>query len=158
MVRGRKALVIAAAAAALTFAFVACGGGGDDDGGNGGGATATKPAAAGSPTAAATSSSETPSGGGDNTFTITAKNTLWDTPEIEAAAGPITIILDNQDPGVAHNIEVYKGEDETGELLGSTEISNGPVKHELKLTLEAGDYFYWCVVHPATMLGKLEVK
>lgn len=169
MAHGRKILLIAAAAATLTFAFAACGGGDDDGGGD---ATATRPAAtaaAGSPTSAATSaataaatstasSSETPSTGDGTTLTLVAKNTLWDKDELEAPAGPITIILDNQDPGVAHNLEVYKGEDENGELMGATEIVNGPSKQELKLTLEAGEYFYWCVVHPATMMGELKVE
>lgn len=171
-----KAALLGAAAAVLTVAFVACGSserkatttpaGGKTTAA----ATATKPAATAtagttataaaseSPEATGTAStSETPSAGG-TTLTLVAKNTLFDKTELEAPAGVIHFVLDNQDPGVAHNLEIYKGEDETGEKMGGTEIQNGPVKETLTLTLEKGDYFFWCVVHPATMSGKLVVK
>lgn len=136
----------------LTATMAACGGDGDD-GDNGNGA-AISPAA----TAAVTE----PSGNGDaadsGTLTLVAKDTLFDQSELTAKAGKITFILDNRDAGVAHNLEIFKGGDEDGEMMGATEIANGPGEHKLTLTLEPGEYFYWCVVHPATMRGKLTVE
>ena len=150
-------LGLIAAVAMLALAATACGGG-DDNGNDGNGGNT--PAA--SPTAAATQAS-TPANGDDgeddeNIFTIVSKNTLFDKTEIEAKAGEITLIEDNQDPGLVHNLHVFKGADATGDDLGATELEAGPAKQELKLTLEAGDYFYQCDAHPATMSGTLKVE
>jgi hypothetical protein len=109
----------------LALAAAACGGGDDngDDSGNGG----NTPAAT-----ATTAAASTPDNGGDdgddgdNIFTIVSKNTLFDTTEIEAKAGEITLIEDNQDPGLVHNLHVFKGSDATGEDLGATELETGP--------------------------------
>jgi plastocyanin len=144
---GAAGLAIAAAVAG------ACGGSGSDS-------SATKPAAT---TAATQATQPTQSGGSgeasaDGTITLVAKNTLFDKTELKAKPGPLTIIEDNQDDGIPHNVHVYKGKDNKGQDMGMTQLEAGPIKQELKLTLEAGDYFYVCDVHPATMSGKLEVE
>jgi plastocyanin len=151
-------LGLIAAVAMLALAATACGGDDNgDDGGNGGN----------TPAASATTPASTPDNGGDdgddgedgeNIFTIVSKNTLFDKTEIEAKAGEITLIEDNQDPGLVHNLHVFKGSDATGDDLGATELEAGPAKQELKLNLEAGDYFYQCDAHPATMSGTLKVE
>lgn len=151
-------LGLIAAAAMLALTAAACGGGDDNDDGGDGGNT---------PAATATTAASTPDNGGDdgddgdgeeNVFTIVSKNTLFDKTELEAKAGEITLIEDNQDAGIVHNLHVFKGADATGEDMGATELEAGPAKQELKLTLEAGDYFYQCDAHPATMAGTLTVE
>lgn len=112
----------------------------------------TTPTPGGTPSPAATPSGEA------TTLELIGKNTIFDKTSLEAPAGLIVIKFDNQDGGITHDLEVYKGEDETGELMGKTELANGPIQQELQLTLEPGTYFYWCVVHPATMNGKLTVQ
>lgn len=142
---------IAGLAAAAAIAG-ACGGGGDS------GSSASP--GAGKTTAAATA----PTGNkeqvatADGVLTLIAKNTLWDYSKLKAKPGAITIVEDNQDAGVVHNVHVYKGDDNKGQDMGMTELAAGPVKAELKLTVEKGDYFLVCDAHPATMSAKLDVE
>jgi plastocyanin len=119
--------------------------------------TATATAAA-TTTPAAASTPAASNNGGATTLQLIAKNTLFDKNLLQASAGAITIAMDNQDGGIPHNIHVYKGKDNTGEDMGKTEFEAGPVKQTLTLTLAAGEYFFVCDVHPATMSGKLEVQ
>jgi plastocyanin len=118
-------------------------------------AASTKPA--GTPTQAAAATASGDAGQG-TTITIIAKDALFDKSELTAKTGDVTIIMDNQDPGVPHNLHVFKGTDSKGQDLGKTEIAAGPVKQTLKLTLAAGDYFLVCDVHPATAHAKLKVE
>ncbi len=139
---------ITAAIAALAFAAAACGGGGNDNGSSGGGSTSpTRPSAGG----------EAPS----SELTIVGKNTLFDKNELVAKAGEITITFDNQDGGVPHDFAIFESEDDANagkEPIAATEIENGPVTQTLKVTLEPGEYFYRCNVHPTTMTGTLKVE
>ena len=121
-------------------------------------ATATTAAAAATPAPAIAATPATSAAGAATTLQLIAKNTLFDKSSLQASAGAVTIDVDNQDAGIPHNIHVYKGKDSTGEDIGKTEFEAGPVKQTLKLTLAAGEYFFVCDVHPATMSGKLEVK
>ncbi len=121
-------------------------------------AAQTTPTPEGTPSADATPSPAATPSGEATTLELIGKNTIFDKTSLEAPAGLIVIKFDNQDGGITHDLEVYKGEDATGELMGKTELANGPIQQELQLTLEPGDYFYWCVVHPATMAGKLTVQ
>lgn len=147
-----RTLGLLALAGLLATAAAACGGG-DDDSADGGNGTET-PAA----TTATATEPNGDSGGDGGTLQLIAKNTVYDKSELTARAGKVTFEIDNQDAGVAHNFELFKGSDEDGEMMGATEIANGPNQQKLTLTLEAGEYFYWCVVHPATMRGKLTVE
>lgn len=150
---------LVAAGAALS---AACGGGGG-----------TKPAAPGTAvaTSAATSATTKPSGaatqaatanatgdaGQAATLTLVAKDTAFDKSELKAKPGDVTIVMDNQDPGIPHNLHVFKGTDSNGQDMGKTEFEPGPVKQTLKLNLTAGAYFLVCDVHPATATAKLTV-
>lgn len=109
------------------------------------------------PTEAATATTdETPSGDG-MTLTLVAKNIKFDVKELAAPAGEITFVVDNLDTGVPHNVHIYKGENAKGESQGKSDLKNGPSKDELKLTLEAGEYFFICDAHP-NMKGPLTVS
>lgn len=113
--------------------------------------------AAAEPTGVATATTdETPSGGG-TTLTLIGKNIKFDVKELTAPAGEITFIVDNLDTGVPHNVHIYKGENAKGESMGKSALKNGPSKDELKLTLEAGEYFFVCDAHP-NMKGPLTVS
>lgn len=118
-------------------------------------ATAT---AAASPTAAPRPAGTPSDGGGAQAFTIVGANVIFDVKTIEAKAGTITFIFENKDGGVPHNIAFYRGSDATGEVVGKTEIKNGPATDTIALEFEAGSYFYQCDVHPATMDGTMTVS
>jgi plastocyanin len=137
-----------AAFTVLAFAAAACGGGGEDGGSSGGGSktSPTQPAGGAAPS---------------RELTIVGKNTLFDKNELVAKAGEITITFDNQDGGVPHDFAIFESEDAANageEPIASTEIENGPVTQTLKVTLEPGEYYYRCTVHPTTMTGTLKVE
>ena len=120
------------------------------------------PAAPRTPVATATAEAtatadpnETPSAG--TTLTLVAKDIEFDTDELEAPAGPITFVVDNQDAGVPHNVHIYKGKDVKGESMGKTKLVNGPSVDEVTLDLDADGYFFICDAHP-NMKGKLTVN
>ena len=141
--------------AALLATASACGGGDDDAADQ----EPTKPSAtaANSP-AATTDDGSSDDGDGPSTITLVAKNTLWDKTKLEAKAGEITFLIDNQDGGIVHNFHIYKGADDTGEDMGQTELEAGPVKQTLTVTLGPGTYFFVCDAHPATQAGTIEVE
>jgi plastocyanin len=97
-----------------------------------------------------------PSGEG-TTLEVVGLNTLFDVQELTAPAGTITVVFDNRDGGIVHNIHFYRGTDATGEDIAATELEPGPVVQELTMELEPGEYFYVCDAHPATMTGILTV-
>jgi len=111
---------------------------------------------AGSPTAP--SGSPTATDGEGTTIEIAGVNSTFDKEELTAPAGAITIVFDNQDSGVIHNIHFFKGSDARGEDVGETELEVGPVTQTLEMTLEPGEYFYQCDAHPTTMKGTLTVE
>ncbi len=96
-----------------------------------------------------------PPSGGSATLTIAAVDVLFDTASLSAPAGPITIIFNNDDTAIAHNIQFFAG----SQSIGMTEIKTGPATDTLSLgTLAPGSYFYKCDVHPTTMKGSLKVS
>ncbi len=119
-------------------------------------ATATGAATAAATTAA--SPAATSGGGGGTKLVLIAQNLQWDKTQLSAPAGPITFEIDNQDAGQPHNIHIFKGTDVNGEDKGMTQLSVGPSKDILDVTLDKGEYFYQCDVHPTTMEGKLTVN
>jgi plastocyanin len=141
------------ALALATSLSVACGGGDKTPAATTSAATAATKAP-GTPT----QSTATAVTGQGTTLTLVAKDTLFDQSELKAKPGDVTIVMDNQDPGIPHNLHVFKGTDSKGQDLGKTEIAAGPVKQTLTLNLTAGDYFLVCDVHPATASAKLKVE
>ncbi|CAN5726941.1 hypothetical protein BH20ACT2_BH20ACT2_21420 [soil metagenome] len=84
--------------------------------------------------------------------TVVAEDLAWDPKCIEAPAKePFTIVVDNRDDGIAHNIHLLEAPEPN-----ATELENGPVTQELELTLVAGEYRYVCDIHP-NMTGTLSV-
>lgn len=81
-----------------------------------------------------------------------AESLAWDTGCLEATADErFTIVVDNRDRGVNHNLRLP---DAPGDP--STELEPGPVTQRLELLLDAGDYEFVCDIHP-NMVGTLDV-
>ena len=115
----------------------------------------------GAPTPAATSApaeTATPGGSAGTTLTIIGVSSTFDEEELAAPAGPITIIFDNQDGGVIHNVHFFEGDDADGETVGETELEVGPLEQTLEMDLQPGEYFFQCDAHPPTMNGTLTVS
>src|SRR5690606_39969206 len=88
----------------------------------------------------------------DADVTIAADNIAWDVDCLTAPAGePLTIVVDNRDDGVKHNIAFN---DAPGEP--STDLEAGPVTQELTVDLPAGDHDFICDIHP-NMTGTLRL-
>ena len=77
---------------------------------------------------------------------------------IQAAAGePFSIEFDNRDEATQHNIEIFGGEEPTGDTVFSGDLVTGPNQVIFDIpALDAGTHAFNCVVHP-TMVGKVEV-
>jgi plastocyanin len=78
---------------------------------------------------------------------------------IQAAAGePFSIEFDNQDEATQHNIEIFAGEEPTGDTVFSGDLVTGPDQATYDVpALDAGTHAFNCVVHPTTMIGSIEV-
>jgi plastocyanin len=119
--------------------------------------TPADPGVAATPSAGPEASPTQSAGGGGTTLELAGIGSVFDPEELEAPPGDITIVFDNQDAGVVHNLHVFEGEDADGEDIAETELETGPLVQELPMTLDAGQYFYVCDAHPTTMKGVLEV-
>jgi plastocyanin len=77
---------------------------------------------------------------------------------IQATAGEaFTIEFDNRDEATQHNIEIFAGEEPTGDTVFSGDLVTGPNQVEFDApALDAGTHAFNCVVHP-TMVGSIEV-
>jgi plastocyanin len=98
--------------------------------------------------------SEAPSNDGSVVKEV-AKGIAFVNKDLSAPADvPWKLELDNQDPGIPHNIEI---KDAAGASLFKGEIFNGnAVKVYDVPALAAGDYTFICTVHP-NMVGTLKV-
>lgn len=82
---------------------------------------------------------------------ITADNIAWDTDSIEAPANQdFTIVVDNKDEGVQHNLDIKDTE-------FKTELETGVSAQVLRINLPEGEYQYVCDLHP-NMTGTLTVS
>ncbi|HWP63821.1 MAG TPA: cupredoxin domain-containing protein [Candidatus Binatia bacterium] len=96
---------------------------------------------------------------GGPTLTLVARDIRFSTERLEVEAGtPFTIVFDNQDAGVVHNLAIY---DATGQLVDDarTAFEPGPVEQTLTVpALPGGTYRFVCDAHPREMVGDLVVK
>jgi plastocyanin len=78
---------------------------------------------------------------------------------IQATAGEaFSIEFDNRDEGTQHNIEIFSGEEPTGDTVFQGDLITGPNQVVFKVpALDAGTHAFNCVVHPTTMIGSVEV-
>ena len=78
---------------------------------------------------------------------------------IQATGGePFSIEFDNRDEGTQHNIEVFSGEEPSGDTVFKGDLVTGPNQVVFKVpALDAGTHAFNCVVHPTTMIGSIEV-
>lgn len=91
--------------------------------------------------------------------TVVTKSIAGFEPEcVSVPAGiAFTIVVDNPDAGVSHNLALFEDMAMTMPLPKS-EIAAGPNTMELKAgPLAAGIYHFHCDVHPTTMEGELKV-
>jgi plastocyanin len=89
----------------------------------------------------------------DGQVEIAAVDVAWDTDCLQGPADePLTIVVDNRDEGVNHNLHLT---DAPGEP--TTDLEPGPVTQELVVTLPAGEHRFVCDIHP-NMVGTLELE
>ena len=81
----------------------------------------------------------------DPDVVVVAENMAFDPDAVEVPAEePVTIVIDNRDDGVNHNIHI-----EDAPSPDKTPLERGPSQQALTVTLPAGDYDFVCDIHPA---------
>jgi plastocyanin len=149
LMRTLKVCSLLLSAALLTMA-AACGGDDDDDGGGDQTAAATSPAGG-----AATSA-----GGGEVTFVeADAFDFGFEPSSLSVAAGTeLTFAIANT--GAAPHTFTLYADDGYEEPVDGADTGNMPdgTVGEFTVTLEAGDYFFRCELHPTQMEGALTAE
>jgi plastocyanin len=84
--------------------------------------------------------------------TLVADDLRWDTDCLRTPPGPLTIVVDNRDDGVNHNVHLPSAEGSP-----ATELEEGPSQQELEVDLPPGSYEFICDLHP-NMVGTLTVR
>ncbi len=110
--------------------------------------------------AAATTEGAGGEGGGGGTgtsITIVAQNIAFAQTTFTVPAGrPFTIVFDNRDAGVQHNVQIFDNPDYSGTPVFKGDLVTGPATTTYQVpALEAGTYPFDCVVHP-NMQGSIE--
>jgi plastocyanin len=133
----------------LALGVSACGDDDDDDStGDDGDATATATADTGD------------DGGDEPTFVeIDAADFSFDPTDVIVAGGiDLTFVLSNTG-SAPHTLDIYSDEEFTEAVDGaSTGNVPGGTVGEFTVTLEPGDYFYRCELHPGQMTGTLAAQ
>jgi plastocyanin len=135
----------------LALGLVAVGCGGDDDDENGDGAATTE-----QPAPADTGPAETEAdGGGELKIAADETQLAFDTTELTAPAGTVTITMDNPSE-IPHNVAIEgSGVDEEGDTVEKGGVST------VSADLEPGEYTFYCSVaghQEAGMEGTLTVE
>ncbi|MCT8337483.1 plastocyanin [Methanoculleus sp. Afa-1] len=93
---------------------------------------------------------ETPAAGGAVTVNIAADNLAFDTNTITVPAGAeVTMVFDNQDQGIPHNVAVYDSPLRSEQIFVG-DVITGPAEITYTFTApsEPGTYYFQCDVHP----------
>ena len=138
----RRPFRLVTVVAVLSIASTACSAG-DGDGGT-----------------AATSTTSPAATGQAQELRIVGRENRFDVETLAAPAGEeVTIVFDNRDRGIPHNIAVYRTGPPAKDQVAATELEAGPTTQRLRVpALEPGRYFYQCDAHPTTMTGTLMVS
>ena len=93
-----------------------------------------------------------------STYTIVAMGVKYDLATLTVAAGKaFSIVFDNQDAGIPHNVAIHQGT-ATGTEVFKGEIFPGVGTRTYAVpALTAGTYAFVCSIHP-NMVGTLTVK
>jgi plastocyanin len=80
----------------------------------------------------------------DPDVVVLAENMAFDPDELRLPADePVTVVIDNRDRGINHNIH-FEGAPEPNR----TSLERGVSQQALTVTLPAGEYTYICDIHP----------
>ena len=98
--------------------------------------------------------------GGPVNVTVVARNLAYDKRTIAASPGAdMTVVLDNQDSGVLHNIAFYTNRSGSTKIyVGELTAGPGKLTEKFKAPASAGNYFFRCDAHPDQMTGTFVVK
>jgi plastocyanin len=132
----RSARRAAAVLLALGLGLTACGGGNDDTASE----SSTSSAAETSSSAAESPSSSAPAAEGE-TVTVTAVDFDFQLSEDSYSAGTYTFEVTNTG-AMPHNFAVERD----GQRVAGTDILQPGASATVEVTLEAGDYFFYCEV------------
>jgi len=90
-------------------------------------------------------------------LTIVASGARFVSTQFTAAVGSaISVTLDNQDAGIAHDLIVYTP---SGAVAAQTAAFAGPGQQSAAFTPAVpGNYFFKCSLHPLTMTGAIIVQ
>jgi plastocyanin len=128
------------------------------------GGNKTTPATKQAASEATAAEAPVPSGCGSRAATVSlvAENLAYDKSCVAVPANqPVTITLDNKDPGVMHNVAVYA--EDVSKNPGAKVLFRGDmVTHAGSKTYQvaargAGSYYFRCDVHPTQMTGTYSV-
>jgi hypothetical protein len=92
---------------------------------------------------------------GASNITITAEKMTFDDRLITVLAGlPVSIVFNNKDAGVTHNISVYTDSTATTPIfIGPSVTGPGTVVYSFTAPSNEDTYFFRCDTHPKTMTG-----
>jgi plastocyanin len=86
----------------------------------------------------------------------------FDTTTLTAPVGAqVTVTYTNDEAGVPHNWHAFNGPDSSAPTLAATQIITGPGTMDsvtFTAPTQAGNYFFWCDVHPTIMTGQLVLE
>jgi plastocyanin len=89
----------------------------------------------------------------DPDVVLVAEDMAFDPDEVTVPAGePVTVVIDNRDEGVNHNVHV-----ESAPSPNKTALERGPSQQALTVTLDPGEYEYVCDIHP-NMTGTMTAE
>ncbi len=100
---------------------------------------------------------EAPGGGEKPVVALAAANIAFEPTSLTVPAGQaFTLRFNNKDANVQHNVEIFDNPDRSGTPLFAGDLVTGVRQVDYAVApLEAGPYFFRCIVHP-TMTGEMQ--